>query len=62
MADIKQAARWMKEGKQVIDGNGFRFKTDYDNDLIIIGEGDAWEPANMYASDILSEDWEIAAD
>jgi hypothetical protein len=60
MADIKQAAKWMQTGHQVFDGKGFRFKTDADNDLILIGDKNCWEPAHIYASDILSEGWEIA--
>ena len=50
----------MQEGKQVLDVSGFRYKTDADNDLILIGEENAWEPSYVYASDILSEDWVIA--
>ena len=60
MADIKQAAKWMREGKQVLDGSGFKYKRNPENGMILIGEENGWEPANFYDDDIFSENWELA--
>ena len=57
MADIKQAARWMKEGHEVYDPLGFRIK-DKNGEIVFVETEERFE---MLTSEILSEEWELAS-
>lgn len=61
MADIKQAARWMQEGKLVRRGD-WEAKYGVINKAFLIrwvnGDKNATAPFSVY--DLLADDWEIA--
>jgi hypothetical protein len=63
MADIKQAATWMNEGKEVTrQGKKWRFRKATSGD-IILGEVpglDYYRTAVIFTEDLLAEDWEVA--
>ena len=56
MADIKQAAKWMQEGKHVFDPIGFELLSDGEQVLF----AQTREPFELTVADALSDDWEIA--
>lgn len=55
MADIKQAAKWMKEGKHVFDPMGFEVFAD-EGDVRFSGSKEEYF---LTVQDALSEDWEL---
>ena len=57
MADIKQAATWMQEGKHVFDPLGFELQADGNREVIFT---QTREPFELTIADALSDDWEIA--
>ena len=59
MADIKQAARWMQDGKKITGGNALHPLMLVDGE-ICFDSGNGRYHYRLDDSDILSEDWEIA--
>ena len=60
MADIKQAAKWMQEGKRVVGGNTMWPLCVCDEDIYFLPQmGEAY-PYKMDVNDLLAEDWEVA--
>ena len=69
MADIKQAAKWMQEGKIVIrphnvgiDERYFAINGDGDSnpESCFVRFCDSREDVNFTVGDLLADDWEIA--
>lgn len=56
MADIKQAAKWMKEGKKVRRADT-DFVWDADTEFVSDQNGDEC----MHIDDLLADDWEVVA-
>ena len=57
MADIKQAALWLKEGKRVRRPDWWGNLVCYaQNHRIIYSNGERYE---IYVPDLLADDWEI---
>lgn len=59
MADIKQAAKWMKEGKSVYDPGGCRVRENEHGWIVFVGGGEDWFGNT---EEVLSENWELAED
>ena len=64
MADIKQAAKWMQDGKTVrrSDEPHRLWRNDGNGWLEIRGTGSdhLWRKEQWHNNDLLSDDWEIA--
>jgi len=67
MADIKQAAKWMQEGKTVFrrPRTGFKWRIWLGDDGTItdtdaLNEYEDTYPAPFDCKDILADDWELA--
>jgi hypothetical protein len=64
MADIKQAAKWLSEGKIVRRNSEFGDSTvryKYDGDWFVCYDGETeFEEGMISLSDLLTDDWEIA--
>jgi hypothetical protein len=60
MADVKQAAKWMQEGKRVYSYDSNRTQAIYmsENELFYTVETGA--RVQIQLPDLLAEDWEIA--
>ena len=59
MADIKQAAKWMQEGKKVTGGNALH-PLILSCGEIYFDTGKEQLPYSVDNEDLLAEDWEIA--
>ena len=58
MADIKQAAKWMQEGKRVCRPDWHtNLSCSSTGHLILYSDGQRYE---LYIFDLLADDWEIA--
>lgn len=64
MADIKQAAKWMQEGKRVKRPawipDGIKCEDPLENQFSSIVWADDGMLVDMSPKDLLAEDWEIA--
>ena len=58
MADIKQAAIWLQEGKHVTDPEGFSVHAR-ENSEVVVHDDDLSEFI-LWVPDMLSDDWELA--
>ena len=64
MADIKQAAKWMEEGRLVKRPGWFKnfsYKADdapYPN--VVCSDGSDMDEEGLQLRDLLAEDWELA--
>jgi hypothetical protein len=66
MADIKQAASWMQEGKQVARkswaGTILPRRQSEGEHSIVCGRGSSVSFAHFYPSDLLADDWEVVGE
>ncbi len=64
MADIKQAARWIMQGREVrryIWGSRSRMWLNMDKITVMVGDGPGtYHPYELPVVDLIAEDWEIA--
>lgn len=65
MADVKQAAEWLKKGLTVRDPTGFRMRTAGEGTDVVflvnrISGKVEEDAAEVYVSDLLSDGWELA--
>jgi hypothetical protein len=61
MSDIKQAAKWMQEGKKITGGNALHPLLLVNGEICFdTGKGGGLYPYHLDDSDLLAEDWEIA--
>lgn len=64
MADIKQAAKWMEQGKTVTRNDGYNLKADNQGDGLLMVEcfdsdsGDELK-YTIFVDDLLADDWEV---